>query len=242
MQVPAEKVTPTPGRDVARPVLTQSWTQLTYLHWPYDPAVVRPFLPPGVEPDVWDGATWVGLIPFAMRRVGLLGATRLPYVSDFIETNVRLYGVDGKGRRSVVFLSLDADRLLPVVAARVGYHLPYVWSSMAIRQRENVFSYTTRRRVSNVRSLVRVRVGAVVEADPLDHFLTARWGLHSRWYGGTAFAPVSHERWPLQSAELLELDDGLVTASGLPAPVGAPRVLHSAGVDVRIGRPARLHV
>jgi len=79
-----------------------------------------------------------------------------------------------------------------------------------------------------------------VEADPLDHFLTARWGLHSRWYGGTAFTPVSHERWPLQRAELLELADGLVTATGLPAPVGPPRVLHSAGVDVRIGRPFKL--
>lgn len=56
-----------------------------------------------------------------MRRVGVLGvlgAPRLPCVSDFVETNARLYGVRGKGRRGVVFLSLDADRLLHVVAAR----------------------------------------------------------------------------------------------------------------------------
>lgn len=235
-----EAISATPSHAVRRPVLTQAWTQLTYLHWPYDPAVVRPFLPPGVEPDVMDGVTWVGLIPFAMRRVRVVGVPRLPYLSDFLETNVRVYGVDGQGRRSAVFLSLDADRLLAVVAARAVYRLPYIWSAMDLRQQGDVIDYTVRRRVSGVRSLIRVRVGVVAEPEPLDHFLTARWALHSRWYGGTAHAPIAHEQWPLYQAELLELDDGLVAATGLPAPVGAPLVLHSPGVDVRIGRPTRL--
>lgn len=241
MTTPAEEVSATPSYEVARPVMTQSWVGLTFLHWPCDPAVVRPLLPRGVEPDVMGGSTWVGLIPFAMRRVTVLGA-RLPRVSDFLETNVRVYGVDAAGRRSVVFLSLDADRLLPVAAARATYRLPYFWSSMTLRREDDVVTYTTRRRLSGARSRIRVRVGGVLPAaaDPLDDFLTARWGLHSRWYGGTAFAPVAHERWPLHAAELLELDDGLVVAAGLPAPVGPPRVLHSAEVDVRIGRPVRM--
>lgn len=223
--------------DVPHPVLTQSWSRLTYLHWPYDPEVVRPFLPRGIEPDVVAGSTWVGLIPFAMRRLGFLGV-RLPYVSNFLETNVRLYGIDGEGRRSVVFLSLDADRLLPVLAARVGYRLPYVWSSMTMHRTGDEFTYATRRRFSGVRSVIRVRVGDAVVADPLDEFLTARWGLNFAWYGRTAYAPISHAPWPLHRAELLELEDGLITATGLPPPVGQPRVLHSPGVDVRIGRPA----
>jgi uncharacterized protein YqjF (DUF2071 family) len=239
MPLSPEAINPTSGRPVTRPILTQSWTDLTYLHWPYEPATVRPFLPPGVEPDVSDGATWVGLIPFAMRRVAVLGA-RLPYVSDFLETNVRLYGVDAAGRRSVVFLSLDADRLLAVAGARAAYRLPYVWSSMGLRRHDDQVTYTTRRRISGVRSLLRVRVGDAVEAEPLDHFLTARWALHSSFYGGTAYAPIDHQPWPLRRAELLELDDGLIAASGLPAPEGPPRVLHSTGVDVRIGRPVRM--
>lgn len=232
-----EVATPPPATcDVARAVMSQSWTRLTYLHWPYDPAVVRPLMPDGVEPDVIDGTTWVGLIPFAMRRLGFLGI-RLPYVSDFLETNVRLYGVDRQGRHGVVFLSLDSDRLLPVLGARVGYRLPYVWSSMSMRESGHELSYTARRRTGGARSSIRVRVGAAVEADPLDDFLTARWGLHFRWYGRTAFAAIAHEPWPLHRAELLELDDGLIAAAGLPPPVGEPRVLHSPGVEVRIGRP-----
>jgi uncharacterized protein YqjF (DUF2071 family) len=220
--------------------MTQDWTRVTYLHWPYDPADVAPHLPAGVVPDTMGGVTWIGLIAFHMRKVRVLGTPPIPYLSDFCETNVRAYTVDQQGRRSVVFFSLDADRLLPVTAARVGYNLPYIWSAMSMRQRGDELTYETRRRVSGARSHIRVRIGDAVTADPLDDFLTARWGLHSRWYGTTAYVPITHAPWPLRSAELLELDDGLVEAVGLPKPVGAPRVLHSDGVRVRLGTPIRV--
>ncbi|HEU0087790.1 MAG TPA: DUF2071 domain-containing protein, partial [Pseudonocardiaceae bacterium] len=51
--------------------------------------------------------------------VRILGTPPLPYLSGFPETNVRLYAVDpDSGRRGVVFRSLEAARLLPVLAAR----------------------------------------------------------------------------------------------------------------------------
>ena len=220
--------------------MTQDWTRVTYLHWPYDPADVASLLPRGVVPDTMDGVTWIGLIAFHMRHVSVLGTPPVPYLADFLETNVRAYAVDGRGRRSVVFFSLDADRLLPVAAARVGYNLPYIWSAMSMRRRANELTYLARRRRSGVTSRIRVRVGDPVVAEPLDDFLTARWGLHSRWYGTTAYVPITHEPWPLRAAELLELDDGLVEAVGLPKPTGEPRVLFSDGVRVRLGTPTRI--
>jgi uncharacterized protein YqjF (DUF2071 family) len=232
---------PTPGPEPAHPVMTQRWTELTYLHWPYDPAAVQALLPAGTRPDTFDGVTWIGLIAFVMRDVRVLGAPSIPYVSDFPETNVRAYAIDAEGRRSVVFLSLDITRLLPVAIARASYRLPYIWSSMRVERQGSDVTYLARRRRSGVRSRISVRVGDGVEATPLDHFLTARWGLHSRWYGVSAYVPIAHEPWPLRSAELLDLDDGLVEAAGLPAPVGAPRVLYSDGVHVQLGTPSRLH-
>jgi uncharacterized protein YqjF (DUF2071 family) len=220
--------------------MRQAWTEVTYLHWPYDPAVVQPFLPAGTEPDTFGGVTWIGLIAFAMRRVRVLEGPPVPYLSSFLETNVRAYAVDRQHRRSVVFLSLDADRLLPVAVARVGYRLPYIWSAMQMRRHASELTYTTQRRLSRVTSRISVRVGEPVCAEPLDDFLTARWGLHSRWYGTTAYVPITHEPWPLRSAELTDLDDGLVQAIGLPAPAGPPRVLFSDGVEVRLGSPRPL--
>ncbi len=56
----------------------------------------------------------------------------MPYLGTFCETNVRLYSVDGAGRRAVVFRSLEAERLLPVLTARATLRLPYMWSRMRL--------------------------------------------------------------------------------------------------------------
>jgi uncharacterized protein YqjF (DUF2071 family) len=226
-------------------VFRQEWLDLAYLHWPYDPSVVARYLPDGVEPDIAEGSAWVGLIPFHMRRVTILGTPPLPYLSSFLETNVRTYGVDRQGRRVVVFLSLDANRLLPVLAARVSYRLPYIWSRMTTTSDGDLREYRCERRGpfglplpgARATSRISIRIGERVEATALDDFLSARWGLASRWYGRTVYAPVAHEPWRLYSAELLEFDDDLLASHGLPAPEQAPRVLWSPGVRVRIGPP-----
>ena len=181
-----------------------------------------------------------------MAGVRIFGTPPLPYLSGFPETNVRLYAVDpATGRRGVVFRSLEAARLLPVLAARASYRLPYLWARMAVRHGPDTVSYETARRWPGPRgagSLVRVRKGPPVPADDeLALFLTARWGLFSTWYGGrTAYAPVDHPAWPLHHAELLDLRDDLVVAAGLTQPQGPPHVLWSPGVQVRIGRPRPL--
>ncbi len=49
-----------------------------------------------------------------------------------------------------------------------------------------------------------------------------------------------HDPWPLHRAEILDLDDTLVTATGLPQPVGTPLVHYAPSVEVRIGWPSRV--
>jgi uncharacterized protein YqjF (DUF2071 family) len=237
---PLTERTPRPVRGVA---FVQHWRDLTMLHWPMDPALVAPLLPRGTKPDVHEGRTYVGLVPFVMRSVGVLGAPSLPWLSEFAETNVRLYAVDEQGRRGVVFRSLEASRLLPVLVARTTYRLPYLWARMRVRHGVDTVAYETSRRWPGPRgaaSTVRVRIGERYDADPLSSFLTARWGLFSTWYGGsTVHAAVDHEPWALHRAELLDLDDELVSLAGLTAE-GEPHVLWSPGVRVRIGPPQRL--
>lgn len=232
-----------PAGRVPYAVFTQGWTRLTYLHWRYDPAELAPLLPPGVQPDVIDGSAWVGLIPFAMRRVTVLGTPPLPHLSSFLETNVRTYTVGPDGTRGVFFLTLEADRLMPVLAARASYRLPYSWARMSLSDRDGQLTYTSRRRwprADGAVSRVSVRVGEPVEATPLDDALTARWALHSTWWRGRpVLARVEHDPWQLHAAELLDIDASLVGAVGLPAPQGEPLVRWSPGVQVRIGRPRR---
>ena len=57
-------------------------TDVTFVHWPYDPSEVAGLLPAGTHPDVHDGAAYVGLVAFRMRSHG-----------EFLETNVRTYTI-----------------------------------------------------------------------------------------------------------------------------------------------------
>jgi len=239
-----EDVTPTTLRPVRRSLLVQRWTDLTFLHWPADPALVAPLLPAGCRPDLLDGVTYVGLIAFRMEGVGFLRGPGVPFLGTFYETNVRLYSVDENGHRAVVFLSLDAERLLPVLTARAWLRLPYMWSRMRMTRTGNVLTYTSRRRWPAPRgatSSLSVRLGdAIPEPTPLEHFVTARWGLHTRAWGRTVHLPNDHPQWPLRRAELLSLDDSLIPATGLPKPIDPPiSVLYSPGVPVIFGKPIR---
>src|ERR1022692_1581224 len=89
-------------RQVRRAMLTQSWLDLTFVHWAVDPDAVAPLLPAGTRPDQFGGTSYVGLVAFRMHRIEWLGLPGLPYLGSFPETNVRLYSVGPDGRRGVV--------------------------------------------------------------------------------------------------------------------------------------------
>jgi len=227
---------------IDRPVMLQRWERLTFLHWPFDPAVVQRLLPDGLRVDAFDGAAWVGLVPFFMR-VATPAGRRLPWLSDLCETNVRTYVRDRDGRTGIWFLSLDAARLGAVAVARATYRLPYFWSSMRLETRGDQIAYGCRRRWPGPRgaaSLARIRIGEPYntgDLTDLDHFLTARWFLFSARGSRYRFARACHPPWPLRRAQVLHLDDQLVPAAGLPRPAGEPLAHYSPAVDVGIGAP-----
>ncbi|MEU8818904.1 DUF2071 domain-containing protein [Actinoplanes sp. NPDC048796] len=230
--VSLEPVTATTPRPVRPALLGQRWASVAFLHWPLDPALAAPLLPAGTMPDTFDGVTYVGLIGFRMEDV-----LHAPYFGRFPETNVRLYSVDSQGRRGVVFLSMEASRLVPVLIARATLGLPYRWARMRLTREGDHVTYSTRRRWgARAGSDMTIRVGSpVTDPTPLELFLTARWGLHTR----ARYLSNEHPPWPLHRASVVSLADGLVAAAGLPAPAGPPvSVLYSPGVPAVFGPTA----
>ncbi len=224
-------------------IMHQRWEDVTFLHWRVDSARVAPLLPAGTTPDVFDGSSWVGLIPFRMVGAGLGAGPSVPWLGTFAETNVRLYAVDGNGRRGVVFRSLDASRLPVVLGARAAFGLSYCWARMRVRRVGGDIEYTTERRwpgASGIGASIVVRPETdVVDDDPLADFLTARWGLHTHWARRPLFVPNEHAPWPLRKATLRHLRDDLVAAAGLPgiSQREPDSVLWSAGVRTVFGVP-----
>ncbi len=241
--------TPEPVSPVAPPLrgpvlMGQDWRDLTFVHWAVDPARVASLMPPGVRPDELDGRTYVGLVPFRMVDAGVGRGPGVPWLGTFLETNVRLYSVDATGRRGVVFLSLDCDRLLVVAAARLGFGVPYRWARMRhqVRRVDGRLEHTYDSVVRGVRggaARAVVRVGGVREPDDVDHFVSARWGLHSRLLGRTLYIPNEHPPWPLHDATLLDLRTDVLAGVGLPDLVGRTpdHVAFSPGVRTEFGLP-----
>ena len=230
---------PLPGRTTA----SQRWSNLAFLHWRVPASTVAPLLPPGVRPDEFDGSSWVGLIPFVLDRATIAGSPTVPYFGDFVEVNVRLYGVDATGRRGVVFVSLEASRLAAVLAARAAFSLPYVWASTRVAESGGEWHYRARRHLTRgVGSDIRVTPGATPVVSELGDFLTARWGLFTARGGRTLFLPNEHSPWELFDARLDSLDDTLLAAAGFAgmADRAPDSVLWSRGVTTRFGTGLRV--
>jgi uncharacterized protein YqjF (DUF2071 family) len=226
-----------------RVMMSQDWRDLTFVHWAVEPRKVERFMPPGARPDTYEGRSYVGLVPFRMVAAGVGRGPGVPWAGTFLETNVRLYSVDGTGRRGIVFLSLDTDRSLVVAGARVAFGLPYRWARMRHRSSAggDRHEYDARLRWPGSRagSHVVVHTGRQRAATPLDEFLTARWGLHVRWWGRTLYIPNAHPSWPIHEAGLVELHDGLVGSVGLAdlARRDPDHVAFSPGVHTEFGFP-----
>jgi len=228
---------PLPGPAIIR----QRWRDAVFLHWRADPRLVAPLLPRGTVPDVFDGSTWVGLIPFRLEASQFFATPPVPWLGTFLETNVRLYAVDGDGRRGVVFRTLEAQHLLPVLTAQIALGLPYRWARMRSRRIGDELGYASERLTGRrPRTRIRVRVsGETVVGEPLADFLTARWAMHVARGERTTYWRNTHEPWPLHRAELLELDDELVDDSGFPglADRAPDSVLFSPGVTTAFSAP-----
>jgi uncharacterized protein YqjF (DUF2071 family) len=220
------------------------WEELTFIHWRFDPAAVQRLLPPGLTVETCEGSAWVGLVPFFLR-VGLPKVRPVPWLSRFAETNVRTYARSADGSSGVWFFSLDAARLGAVVVARSTYRLPYFWSKMSIEHSGSTIAYRCARRWPRPRgtSAATIAIGERYEGHELtdlDHFLTARWALFSAPRSGLHQARAFHDPWPLHRAQIVDLDDTLVVAAGLPSPQGIPLVHFAPSVEVRIGWPTKV--
>lgn len=111
-------------------VMHQRWEQLLFLHWSWEPAAIQATLPPGLFVDTHDRRAWVAVVPLFMRDVRPRFVPAMPWVSDFLELNVRTYVYDRLGRPGLYFYSLDCDQPLAVEAARRLFLLRYEHAAM----------------------------------------------------------------------------------------------------------------
>lgn len=219
-------------------IMTQSWHDLAFLHWPVDRQQLIDALPAGLELDVFEGQAWLGVVPFHMTNVAPRGLPALPFVSAFPELNVRTYVVMD-GRPGVYFFSLDAGNPIAVGFARSLFHLPYYSASMKVGERGGWYEYSSRRAAGSGPAAEfkgRYRpTGPVFEpkAGTLEHFLTERYRLYTIDPANRPrHVDIHHAPWPLQQGEVALDVNTMVEPTGVRLPDMAPLVHFSKRQDM----------
>jgi uncharacterized protein YqjF (DUF2071 family) len=186
--------------------MCQDWCDLLFAHWQVSPDKVTQFLPDNLQLDTFEGQAWLGVVPFRMANVHPRALPTFPWISNFLELNVRTY-VTYKGKRGVFFFSLDASNPVAVQIARNLFYLPYFNAKMALRRDSHSTCYESIRTHQNRKPLgfeaTYRPIGPVEFSQPasLEAFLTERYCLFvpdnkgEIWTGN-----IHHEQWPLQKA------------------------------------------
>lgn len=231
-------------------VMYQRWSELLFLHWPIEAEQVQASLPPGLEVDCHQGQAWIGLVPFRMRAIRPRFLPALPHLSYFLETNVRTYVRDQRGRPGVWFNSLEANRRLAVWAARRFFSLPYFQAKMECKiDAAGWVDYRTQRMEDpghgqSSRFVYRGQgPSRVAEEGSLEHFLLERYRLFAwqREKQQLLTGEVEHRPYPVQDAACQDFDTGLLKLAGFSDLAGqASQAHYSSGVDVRVRRVERV--
>jgi uncharacterized protein len=219
-------------------LMTQTWHDLLFAHWPVDATILRAYVPGVFEIDTFEGRAWIAVVPFKMTNVAPRGVPALPWMSVFPELNVRTY-VRVNRRPGVYFFSLDATNPVAVAVARTLVHLPYFTAAMEIEpQSDGWIRYRSRRTSAKgapAELEARYRpTGPVVRPveGTLEYFLTERYCLFTT-AGSRAFSlDIHHPPWPLQTADAVFTRNTMAEAAGICVPGDSPLLHFSKRQDV----------
>lgn len=204
-------------RPNSRPVMKQSWRELLFLHWNYDPVEIQKLLPEGLTIDTYEGAAWVGIVPFFMCDVRPVWSPSVPGLSNFLELNVRTYVHDANGVPGVWFFSLDASNPIAVFLARNVFKLPYFNARMRARATPATVDYWSQRGELEPDHFVYQPIGPerLAAPDTLDFFLVERYLLYTCKHTKIYTGHVHHSPYRLREVKVLEYGTQLLAPAGL---------------------------
>jgi uncharacterized protein len=201
--------------------LTAEWRKLIMAQYDVKPKLLMPYLPKGVEFDLYEGRCYVSLVAFLFDRVRLKGLP-IPFHTRFEEINLRFYvrrtEPDGTYKRGVVFIREFVPRRAIAYVAKHLYEEPYAAIPTNHRIRLSSESLT----VGYGWDLGGRSHSLSVEAAPIPHHILANseedfitehyWGYTKRSDGTTSAYQVEHPSWQTYKPRSYEIavDFGLL--------------------------------
>lgn len=193
-----------------RPAITARWTNLALLTFEVDEALVRPIIPPGVDPDLAGGRALVSLIAFDFVDTRIRGR-RIPGFVDFPEVNFRTYVRQGD-RTGVVAIRELVPSPIAAAIGRLRFNEPFRSTPMESRTTslgdELVVEHRWRWR--DRRYFVRMTADQHADATSAEgaahHLLGRRWAFGRTRRGEPIVVRVEHPPWALRGVRTLDFE------------------------------------
>ena len=146
----------------------------------------------------------------------------------------------------VWFFSLDASSAIAVAAARAAYKLRYFHSTIDFNASTDplpMVDFSSQRddpqgqKPANCRVQYQPMEGIVAPAHPgtIEHFLIERYILYATDSDNRLYrARVHHQPYPMQRAEIFELDETLIWSAGIKRSEAIPLRHYAREVNVKV--------
>ncbi len=230
----------TAKRPASLPLMRQHWGKLLFMHWTIPVAALRPLIPSRLAIDTFEGTAYIAIAPFTMWGIRPVCAPGVPGLRAFHELNVRTY-VHLDGVPGVWFLSLDANNVVAVWAARSFFHLPYFNARMTLEQRGREIIYASHRTHADAAPAADFEAtwgfgDPLPRSQPgsLEFFLTERYCLYAARRNRIYRCRIFHRPWTLQKAELVSYESSMIESHGLPSPHGEPLLHYADALETNI--------
>jgi uncharacterized protein YqjF (DUF2071 family) len=187
--------------------LTARWEDLVMANYSVPPEILLPYLPKGVELDLFEGKAYVSLVGFIFKNTRLFGVP-IPLMGTFEEINLRFYVKRKDGdtfKRGVVFINETVPYKIVAFIANKLY-------------KEHYISIPTKSRITQIESLKEIcfqwkpktgwnkiaittdNISALMPSDSIEEFI------FEHYYGYTKVSDtetqeyrVNHPRWRINN-------------------------------------------
>ncbi len=186
--------------------LTANWSNLVFLSYEINDAMLLPYVPPGLELDRYQERAIVSLVAFQFLNTRLSNIP-VPFFHSFSELNLRFYVRDPvTSERGVVFIHEVCPYRVVSWTARLFFNEKLTIKTVRSEITKNAAVYTLPKCFQTKESLLKVTFGPdsnLSSQSTFEHFIVERYhgfGVDRR--GKTIKYHVSHEPWHIHHAVL----------------------------------------
>lgn len=215
--------------------LSARWEHLIMANYAVPPTLLSPYLPHGVELDLYDNKSLVSLVGFMFRNTSLFGIP-IPFLGTFEEINLRFYVKRTERdniKRGVVFINETVPYKLVAWLANKLYKEHYMAIPTRNKIANNLFSnYVSYQwKINNAWNHLSVNAGRVpypMQPGSIEEFI------FEHYYGYTKINPqlsqeykVNHPRWLVSEVKDYSIDCDFAAMYGTAFSDLGSRVPHS---------------